>query len=308
MLEAWIAAGAADRRARSPTGWRSMSPRSRRTPMCARSWPWTRPRDGRWLAVARGNEVGLYGEREPRARTPDGRSASSPARSPPSISPGTASAWSPPRASRGWGAWRRSGTSPTARSSARSRAIAISFTTRSSLPTATGLATCGYDKKIEIWDALSGKPLRTLEGHTGAVYDVAFSPDSRFLVSASADDTCKVWRVDDGQRMDTLPQPLKAEYTCAFSPDGRSIVAAGADNNIRVWRFVSREKPEINPMVTARFAHEGAIVRLAFTRDGDKARLAGRRSDHQGLAHERLQRAQALGKSARRADGARCCR
>ncbi len=99
---------------------------------------------------------------------------------------------------------------------------------------------------------------------------MAFSPDSRFLVSASADDTCKVWRVADGQRMDTLPQPLKAEYTCAFSPDGRTIVAAGADNNIRVWRFVSRDKPEINPMVIARFAHEGAIVRLAFTPDGTK--------------------------------------
>ena len=132
------------------------------------------------------------------------------------------------------------------------------------------LATCGYDKKIELWDAASAKPLRTLEGHTGAVYDVAFSPDSRFLVSASADDTCKVWRVDDGQRMDTLPQPLKAEYTCTFSPDGRTIVAAGADNNIRVWQFVSRDKPEINPMVIARFAHEGAIVRLAFTPDGTK--------------------------------------
>ena len=132
------------------------------------------------------------------------------------------------------------------------------------------LATCGYDKKIELWDAVTGKQVRTLEGHTGAVYDVAFSPDSRFLVSASADDTCKVWRVEDGQRMDTLPQPLKAEYTCTFSPDGSTIVAAGADNNIRVWRFLSREKPEINPMVMARFAHEGPIVRLAFTRDGTK--------------------------------------
>ena len=132
------------------------------------------------------------------------------------------------------------------------------------------LATCGYDKQIEVWDAASGKLLRSLEGHTGAIYDVAFSPDSRFLVSASADDTCKVWRVEDGQRMDTLPQPLKAEYTCTFSPDGQSIVAAGADNNIRVWQFVSRDKPEINPMVIARFAHEGPIIRLAFTPDGAK--------------------------------------
>ena len=130
------------------------------------------------------------------------------------------------------------------------------------------LATCGYDKTIEIREASTGKLLRTLEGHTGAVYDVAFSPDGRFLVSASADDTCKVWRVEDGLRMDTLPQPLKAVYACRFSPDGNSIVAGGADNNIRVWRFVSREKPEINPMVTARFAHEGAIVRLDFSPDG----------------------------------------
>jgi WD40 repeat protein len=135
-------------------------------------------------------------------------------------------------------------------------------------PDGTCLATCGYDKAIELRDTTTGKLQRTLEGHTGAVYDVAFSPDGRFLVSASADDTCKVWRIADGLRMDTLPQPLKAEYTCCFSPDGNSIVAGGADNNIRVWRFISREKPEINPMITARFAHEGAIVRLGFSPDG----------------------------------------
>ncbi len=137
-------------------------------------------------------------------------------------------------------------------------------------PDGSKIAACGYDKKITIWNVNDGKLLHTLEGHTGAVYDLAFSPDGRFLVSASADDTCKVWRVDDGERLDTLPQPLEAEYTCAFSPDGRTIVAAGADKNIRVWRFVSREKPEINPMEIARFAHEGAIVRIAFSPDGSK--------------------------------------
>jgi len=135
-------------------------------------------------------------------------------------------------------------------------------------PDGATLATCGYDKAIEVRDAASGALLRTLEGHTGAVYDVAFSPDGAFLVSASADDTCKVWRVADGRRMDTLPQPLKAETSALFTADGRWIVAAGADSNIRAWRFVSREKPEINPMEVARFAHEGAIVRLALSPDG----------------------------------------
>jgi WD40 repeat protein len=135
-------------------------------------------------------------------------------------------------------------------------------------PDGSVLATCSYDKAIELWDATTGAPLRTLSGHNGAVYDIAFSPDSRFLVSASADDTCKVWRVADGMRLDTLAQPLEEEYCCAFSPDGRLIAAGGADNTIRVWKFIAQDRPRINPMVQARFAHEGPIVRLAFTPDG----------------------------------------
>ena len=137
-------------------------------------------------------------------------------------------------------------------------------------PDGKTLATCGYEKTIRVWNVSDGRLLRVLEGHNGAVYDVSFSPDGRFLVSASADDTCKVWRVQDGSRMDTLPQPLKEEYCCTFSPHGRTIVAAGADNTIRVWEFLSLDKPRINPMILARYAHEAPIVRLAFTSDGSR--------------------------------------
>lgn len=137
-------------------------------------------------------------------------------------------------------------------------------------PDGKTLATCGYDRKIVLWDIESGKPLHELTGHNGAVYDVGFSPDSQFLVSGSADDTCKVWRVRDAMRLDTLPQPLKEVYCCAFSPDGKTIVAGGADNNLRVWKFVSQDGPKINPMIQARFAHEGPVQRLAFADDGQK--------------------------------------
>ncbi|PQO41135.1 c-type cytochrome domain-containing protein [Blastopirellula marina] len=132
------------------------------------------------------------------------------------------------------------------------------------------LATCGYDRLITIWDLATGEKKHELKGHNGAVYDVGFSPDSRFLVSASADDTCKVWRVADGVRLDTLPQPLKEVYTCAFSPDGKTIVCGGADNNLRVWQFVAQHGPKINPMIYARFAHEGPVQRIAFNEDGTK--------------------------------------
>ena len=190
-----------------------------------------------------------------------------------------------------------------ARSSAGSRATATSSTTPSSRPTARRLATCSYDKMIELWDAGTGAVLRTLEGHTGAVYDVAFSPDGRFLVSARADDTCKVWRVEDGLRMDTLPQPLKAEYACTFSPDGRTIVAGGRRQQhpglaVRLARQAG-DQPDGAGAVRPRGGDRPAGVharRLAAGLD--------RRGPHdQGLGRRRLHRAAALGRSAGRRVG-----
>jgi hypothetical protein len=270
IVEAWIQSGARGPAGKEPDRLALVVPkiaaRSRIRPIIALD----ATHDGRWLAVARGHEVDLYGGHAPRAQKSDRTIGHFPGKV-------TAVHFTPD----GKRLLTASGIAGLGGVAAiwtvDDGALVRTFEGHHDIlydaelsPDGKLLATCAYDKKIEIWDALTGKSVRTMDGHTGAVYDVAFSPDGRFLVSASADDTCKVWRVDDGQRMDTLPQPLKAEYTCTFSPDGRSIVAAGADSNIRVWQFVSRDKPEINPMVTARFAHEGAIVRVAFTRDGSR--------------------------------------
>jgi hypothetical protein len=132
------------------------------------------------------------------------------------------------------------------------------------------LATGGYDHQIRIWNLATGKLEKTLDGHNGAVYDLDFSPDGSLLVSASADETAKIWHVEKGERLDTLGQPTAEVYACSFSPDGKSVVAAGGDNRIRLWRLISREIPKINPIVFARFGHEGAITRLAFSADGQQ--------------------------------------
>ncbi len=130
------------------------------------------------------------------------------------------------------------------------------------------LATCSYDASIILWNVDSREIARTIRGHHGAVFDLAFSPDGMVLASASADETIKLWSVKTGERLDTLSQPEAEQFAVTFSPDGRLIVAGGADNRIRVWKFVSHDKPRINPLVHTRFAHQGAIVALAFTSDG----------------------------------------
>ena len=132
------------------------------------------------------------------------------------------------------------------------------------------LATAGYDSGIVLWDAASGKALRTLSGHNGAVFDIAFSPDGTLLASASGDQTVKVWLVKDGSRLDTLKEPQGEQFSVAFTPDGNGIVAAGADRRIRLWKLKSREKAEINPMLESRFAHEATINALSLLPSGDR--------------------------------------
>lgn len=134
-------------------------------------------------------------------------------------------------------------------------------------PDGKHLATAGYDRRIILWNMDDGRELRTFQGHNGAVFDLAFSRDGKVLASASADDTVKLWNVATGERLDTLSQPLKEQFAVLFGGND-SIVAAGGDNRVRVWKFVSRERPRINPLLIARFAHEGPITHLAWAQQG----------------------------------------
>lgn len=130
------------------------------------------------------------------------------------------------------------------------------------------LATGSYDQKIKLWSTDSGAEVKTLSGHNGAVFGLSFRPDGKILASASADRTVKLWDVTSGERRDTLSQPLKEQYAVAFDRDGKRLVAGGADNRIRLWEISANAAETTNPLLESRFAHEGAILRLAFSFDG----------------------------------------
>ena len=135
-------------------------------------------------------------------------------------------------------------------------------------PDGRWLATAGYDRSIRLWKVADHSLVWSNSVHNGAVFDLVFDPSGTVLASASADQTVKLWRVRDGLRIDTLNQPQGDLNRVLFTPDGQHVLAGGADRRIHQWRFVSREAPALNPVVTARFAHEAGIVSMVLSRDG----------------------------------------
>ena len=66
--------------------------------------------------------------------------------------------------------------------------------------------------------------LQTLEGHTDGVSSVAFSPDSKQIVSGSVDRTVRRWDAATGrQLLPALEGHNDRVSSVAFSPDGNQI-------------------------------------------------------------------------------------
>ena len=54
------------------------------------------------------------------------------------------------------------------------------------------LASGSQDRTVRLWEASSGRGLRTLEGHQASVWSVAWSPDGQQLASGAEDQTVRL--------------------------------------------------------------------------------------------------------------------
>lgn len=96
------------------------------------------------------------------------------------------------------------------------------------------LATGLDNGKIVIWDAATGKSLRTLDAE-GGVLSVAFSPDGRFLISGETTETIRIWDPASGQLIRTVTNATTHVRSIALSPDGRTFATADAGKDIALW-------------------------------------------------------------------------
>ena len=79
---------------------------------------------------------------------------------------------------------------------------------------------------VQLWDPATGKTRAELRGHQDVVTHVAYSPDGKSLLTASADQTVRLWSAE-GHLLKTLKGHLGEVDTAEFSPDGEKIVTGG---------------------------------------------------------------------------------
>jgi WD40 repeat protein len=115
-------------------------------------------------------------------------------------------------------------------------------------PDGKRIASGSFDKTIRLWDATTGREIKTLAEHQDLVMCVAFSPDGSQIASASFDQTTRIWdaatgnvlkifRMEDDQRI----------IAVAYSPDGTRIAVGGGLGTIEIMEVATGQAVTIVP-------------------------------------------------------------
>ena len=96
--------------------------------------------------------------------------------------------------------------------------------------------------KVHLFDAASGKLVRTVSGHRYGVCDVKFSADGKYILSSGRDTMVRICQVADGKEVAALGKERGGQFkdwihAFAISPDQQTIAGADIAGFIHVWQL-----------------------------------------------------------------------
>jgi WD40 repeat protein len=97
------------------------------------------------------------------------------------------------------------------------------------------VASGSYDGALKLWDAASGKELRSMAAHRGEVFSLDFSPDGSRLVSGGYDHAIRLWEVSTGSLQREFDGHRGWVSSVVFSQDGSRVLSASEDGTLGLW-------------------------------------------------------------------------
>lgn len=146
---------------------------------------------------------------------------------------------------------------------------------------ATASGTPGKLGEAKLFDAKTGKLVRTLAVIPDLMLTVAFDSSGSHIACAGADNTIRILDTESGKARLTIEQHADWVTAVAFSPNGSNVVSSSRDKTVRVFDTSSGE------LEATYTGHSEPVFAAMFSDDGKLVFSAGRdRKLHVWEAHD----------------------
>ncbi|MFI7642585.1 NACHT and WD repeat domain-containing protein [Nonomuraea sp. NPDC049400] len=140
------------------------------------------------------------------------------------------------------------------------------ITAMATSPDGATVATAGFDNRVRLFDAATGRELQgpSYAAQGGFVNAMAFSPDGRRLAFTASDYSVRLWDVPNRRAVGIglIPEDGSTN-TLAFGPDGEVLVTGLSDGDVQLWDLRTY-RPLGSPMI----GHAKGVTALSYSRDG----------------------------------------
>lgn len=122
---------------------------------------------------------------------------------------------------------------------------------------------------VRIWDATNGKELNTILRKDELLWQVAWSPDGRYVATGGHDSNVEVFNAESFQVTQTLKGTAGFIDNLAWSPDSSRIAVGDDKGRLRVWNVENGES------VYSELIHTNKIDAVAWSSDGKRIATGG---------------------------------
>jgi WD40 repeat protein len=110
-------------------------------------------------------------------------------------------------------------------------------------------AGCDETGLVNLFRLPDWNPVWSAKAHDGIVAAVSWSPDDRFLATASFDGEVKMISADTGATLRTLGRHKDMVFSALFSHDGAKALSGSMDKTAQTWRIFPAMERRVRGLV-----------------------------------------------------------